>query len=755
MNANSLIGQQLGAFEVLEKIGRGGMAEVYKGWQSGLDRYVAIKIMGRHLGQDGDQDSDLTERFRREARTIAQLRHPNIVQVHDFGAYEGGHYLVMEYVEGSDLRAEMDRRLQAGRPFSPEEILTLLEQVASALDYAHSQGIIHRDVKPGNILLGKDDQVILSDFGLVMLRDRISQATSGHTFGTPEYIAPEQAMDSRAANPQSDIYSLGGIVYEMVTGRLPFEAESALSLALKHVSEDPIPPRQIKPDLPAGVEAVILKTLAKEPGERYTTAQALVEALDQAWHGTEETQIVPPPVQDVDWMATPAPPPKPPSPAVQAAAEQRAARQQQDVRDRTGAPTPAPAGRTVEAPAGSGEATGGVAGPPRPPANDEASHVEAEPARRGARRRWPFWIGVAALAFIALAALVFSPNAGLMAILRPTETPTATPTQTPTATATATVTSSPTPSPTATATEATLAAGPSSPTPTPTRTPLPTATPTSTPTPTPTQTPSPTPTPTLAPGETITRDVDGMTMVFVPEGAFRMGAPEDDAEASDDELPQHEVILGPYWIDRTEVTIDQYKRCVADNACEAPYTRTTYDNPNRGDHPMTLISWDQAQDYCQWIAEETGWDAHLPTEAQWEKAAAWDPESGTRRRYPWGNELDEERVHLGSSTAPVGRYPDGASAYGALDMAGNAWEWVADWYHKDYYGTKNLPTDPTGPGGGRYKIFRGGAYDSVSNFDRQLRTSHREVGLPEGGAERGAKGPNLGFRCAVSAERLP
>lgn len=246
-----------------------------------------------------------------------------------------------------------------------------------------------------------------------------------------------------------------------------------------------------------------------------------------------------------------------------------------------------------------------------------------------------------------------------------------------------------------------------------------------------------------------------MVMRFVPAGSFLMGAPDDDPEASDDEQPQHEVNLGPYWMDQTEVTIDQYKACVAGGACEAPYTRTTYDDPDKGNHPITLISWNQAQDYCQWIAGESGWDADLPTEAQWEKAAAWDPVDQTHRRYPWGDELDENRVHLGSRTAPVGSYPEGASAYGTLDMAGNVWEWVADWYDKDYYATEDPPPDPTGPGGGRYKIFRGGAYDSVSNFDRQLRTSHREVGLPESGAERGAKGPNLGFRCAVSGERLP
>jgi serine/threonine protein kinase len=264
MESNSLIGRTIGVYEVVDKIGRGGMAEVYKGFHPALRRYVAIKLLGRSLRAD----PQISRRFQREAQAVASLRHPNIVQVFDFGSYEGGHYLVMEYVEGTDLRVEIDRRRSLGQPFTPDEVLYLLGQVADALDYAHQRGIIHRDIKPGNILLTTDGQAILSDFGLAMLRDRVSQATVGQALGTPEYIAPEQAMDSRAAVPQSDIYALGGILYEMVTGRVLFEAESSLSLALKHISEDPTPPRHYAPQLPEAVEAIILRALAKAPTDR-------------------------------------------------------------------------------------------------------------------------------------------------------------------------------------------------------------------------------------------------------------------------------------------------------------------------------------------------------------------------------------------------------------------------------------------------------------------------------------------------------
>ncbi len=275
------LGHTLGPYQILEKIGQGGMAEVYKGFHPALHRYVAIKLLGQFL----QADPSFARRFQREAQAVAALRHPNIIQIFDFGTQNDSHYLVMEYIEGKDLGDEIERRCTGGESFTPDEILQLLSQVADALDYAHEQGIIHRDIKPGNILITKDGRAILTDFGLAMLRDRVSPATMGRSFGTPEYIAPEQAIDSRAAAPQSDIYALGVILYEMVAGHLPFEDESPISLALKHINEAPTPPRQYVPELPKAVEAVILRALAKEPAERFPTTRAMVKALRQAWAG--------------------------------------------------------------------------------------------------------------------------------------------------------------------------------------------------------------------------------------------------------------------------------------------------------------------------------------------------------------------------------------------------------------------------------------------------------------------------------------
>jgi serine/threonine-protein kinase len=721
MESDTLIGQYIGQYKVLEKIGQGGMAEVYKGLHSALKRYVAIKLLGRSL----KTEATLNKRFQREAQAVAALRHSNIVQVYDFGTYGGGHYMVMEYIEGTDLRTEISCRLRKGQTFGDKEVLDLVRQIASALDYAHEQGIVHRDIKPGNILLNTKGEAFLGDFGLVMLRNRLSQSTLGETFGTPEYIAPEQAMDSRAATPKSDVYSLGCIIYEMITGHLPFEAESALSLALQHISEAPTPPRTHRPDLPQAVEAVILKGIAKSPEERYDTAGELVKALEKAWQASplgtkaEGDRQTPPSAQ---LMVTPPPPNAPPPELAEAFAAA------------------------------------------------EANQQDADRKAGSKRRRLPLLLITLLIVIGSIGAyFVWSGRAeelvGISLKPQPTATLPSTPTFTPTIAPTEAIAAVPptntaTPPPSPSPKPSLSPSSTPSPTLTPTTTAPPTEAPTETPTPippsaTPTSTSTPTPTPTLRAGEMSIRTVDGMRMRFVPAGQSMMGASEDDPDASADEKPQHPVELSAFWMDETEVTTDQYKACVAAGACEAPYTRIMYDDPAKGDHPMTFISWEQAGMYCQWIGDETGWDVQLPTEAQWEKAASWDPATERKSLYPWSDTFDRTYVQLGSSTAEVGSHPEGASPYGILDMAGNVREWVADWYDEDYY--QISPTvNPTGPENGRARVFRGGSYGSVGSAEKQLRTTDRQFGYPESTApDRPAKSAELGFRCVVNAERLP
>ncbi len=325
-----LIGTTLGSYEVMEAIGEGGMARIYKGFHADLNRYAAIKVVNWGL----QEDPEFTERFRREAQAIATLRHPNIVQIFDFGKYASGYFMVMEFIDGGDLAIRL-RQIRERQELLPKDtIIRITKDVAAALDYAHGLNIIHRDVKPSNIMITPEGQSILTDFGLVMLPAHKSQATVGSTFGTPHYVAPEQAISSAAAVPASDIYSLGVILYEMVTGQLPFDDESPLSVALKHVSEIPTPPSAVKTDLPRDVEEVILKSLAKQPVDRFDTASGMAVALEAAWEGVVPdkgkgqkafTPVLPtgvPPVAEVPNITLPIAAAIAPMPAAVEAAEQ-------------------------------------------------------------------------------------------------------------------------------------------------------------------------------------------------------------------------------------------------------------------------------------------------------------------------------------------------------------------------------------------------------------------------------------------------
>jgi serine/threonine protein kinase len=265
------IGKRIGAYQIVEQIGQGGMATVFKAYQPSMDRYVAIKILPSHF----TEDESFVGRFTQEARTLARLEHPHILPVHDYGEQEGITYLVMRYVQAGTLKDLIARE----GPMALEEAARILGQVGRALDYAHSQGVVHRDIKPSNVLVDQRGDTFLTDFGIAKLVAETAQFTaSGAIIGTPAYMSPEQGM-GKPADSRCDIYSLGVVLYELVTGRVPFEAETPLAVLLKHVN-DPLPlPRQIKPDLPAAVERVILKAMAKAPEDRFQSAQEMIDAL--------------------------------------------------------------------------------------------------------------------------------------------------------------------------------------------------------------------------------------------------------------------------------------------------------------------------------------------------------------------------------------------------------------------------------------------------------------------------------------------
>lgn len=314
MNMDTLQpGQMLGSYRIIGQVGKGGMATVYKAYQASMDRNVAIKVLPRQLAES----PEFAARFQQEARIIARLEHPHILPVFDFGESDGVTYFVMRYLEAGTLKTKME----AG-PLSLNEIDRLFTQLCEALNYAHGHGIVHRDLKPANALIDNDGNLFLTDFGIAKLLEsaspRLTQTDA--ILGTPAYISPEQAK-AETVNQRSDIYSLGIILYEMVTGSVPFVADTPLAVILKHIS-DPLPPPSIlKKDIPESIERVILKALAKEPSDRYATASEFLSAWKRALEEKETVRQSPEPTSASDsraWTALDQTPGKP-APAPSAA----------------------------------------------------------------------------------------------------------------------------------------------------------------------------------------------------------------------------------------------------------------------------------------------------------------------------------------------------------------------------------------------------------------------------------------------------
>jgi serine/threonine protein kinase len=278
--SDNLKGKSFGRYHLLEKIGEGGMAVVYKALDTTLQRHVAVKVILPYR----EHSSKFLARFKREARALARLSHPNILKIFDFGEFDNQPYLVTEYVSGGTLKDWIK-----GKPISWQKAAQTLAHVARALEAAHAQGIIHRDVKPSNILMANGRDPMLSDFGIAKLiegDDETADLTgSGVGIGTPDYMAPEQGVGN--ADERSDIYGLGVIFYQMVTGRLPYEADTPLAVMLKK-STQPMPrPTQYIPSLPTSVENVLIKALAREPANRYTNMGAFAAALEELTYQTD------------------------------------------------------------------------------------------------------------------------------------------------------------------------------------------------------------------------------------------------------------------------------------------------------------------------------------------------------------------------------------------------------------------------------------------------------------------------------------
>jgi serine/threonine protein kinase len=277
MAPNTLEGKTLGKYRVLEPLGRGGMAQVYRAYHPQLDRYVAIKV----LRSDLVGEEEFLSRFSREARSVAGLRHPNIVQVFDFDVEDELYYMVMELMEGDSLKARLNSFRSRGEAMPLNEMLQILVDVLKGLGYAHGQGITHRDIKPANILLTKGGQAVVTDFGIAQIIGGTNYTVSGALMGTLHYMAPEQGMGTHV-DGRSDIYSLGVVLYEILTGYPPFDADTPLAILMKHLN-DPLPlPHAPAQTIPVPFERIVLKALAKKPEDRYASADAMIQALQEA-----------------------------------------------------------------------------------------------------------------------------------------------------------------------------------------------------------------------------------------------------------------------------------------------------------------------------------------------------------------------------------------------------------------------------------------------------------------------------------------
>jgi len=269
---NALVGKSLGPFRIVERIGAGGMATVFKAYQPALDRYVAVKVLPAYHARD----PIFVKRFTQEARSVAKLAHPNIVQIHDFGNQDDITYIVMEYVDGGTLKDRLKR------PLSVPEAIEYMIQVAEGLDCAHRNGIIHRDVKPANMLLRKDGYLLLSDFGIAKILEGTTNLTRvGTGIGTPQYMSPEQGT-GQPVDRRSDIYSLGIVLFHCLTGHVPFNADSPLTITVKHIN-DPLPVEHLRlANVPPPIEQVVVKMTAKSAQDRYQSTDALIDALTGA-----------------------------------------------------------------------------------------------------------------------------------------------------------------------------------------------------------------------------------------------------------------------------------------------------------------------------------------------------------------------------------------------------------------------------------------------------------------------------------------
>lgn len=633
----------VGKFEILKEVGRGGYGIVYKAHDQGLNRTVALKILHPVLLID----ENFVSNFKTEAQIAAKLNHPNLVQIYEFGEEDGRIYFVMSYMAVGSLK---DLLIRKGA-LPNEQALKILAQIGAGLAYAHHQNIVHRDLKPANILFDDLGNVHISDMGLAKIIHKdgsISMSGSAGIGGTPSYMAPE-VWQGKETSPATDIYGLACIFVEMISGQVLFKGESIPEIMLKHFE-----PLKLPAEVPTSWVAILRKALEKDPEDRYQNVEDFVSEMQNAQVNLANS-AEPEPIKQSQ-------------PLMNSHSFEKHSAQNGKAQDQT---------QNFE----------------KPPPEKHVSNSNEK--------------GVFFLILFSIVIIVAM--YGFYQLGKNAQMPH--PVNPPPEYLEIVVTSTDLPAEPA---EPTL---------------------TATPTPTETLTPTATTKPTI--GASMLREKDGAEMIYIPEGSFEMG----NNSGLEDEKPLREVTLDGYWIDKFEVTNGLYQKCVSEGVCKEPsqFDSTSranyYDNPTYNNYPVIFVDWNQAKTYCQWAG------ADLPSEAQWEKAAR-----GTNgSEFPWGNARPNRPISNFVDpnildTNEVGLYPEGASFYGVMDMAGNVWEWVDDWYNAGY--DPNETENPQGPETGEYRIRRGGGWYSES---RHLRLAYRSnYALPEA-VDRG-----VGFRCAVS-----
>jgi eukaryotic-like serine/threonine-protein kinase len=655
------IGQQIDRYRITERLGMGGMAVVYKAYDTRLERDVALKLI-RTDDVPPSQMVRLMQRFEREAKAQASFSHPNIVPVHDYGDVNGSPYLVMAYIAGGTLKSK------TGKPVETQTALSWVMPIADALSYAHKRGVVHRDIKPSNILFDAEGLPVLADFGIakVLETNEATLTGTGLGIGTPEYMAPEQWHGQ--TSEASDQYALATVLYELITGKKPYTADTPAAVAIIQATEPLQAPSKWVSDIPPSVEAFLTKALSKSPENRFASMEKLCQALHDLSVNTYESNDSEQNLQSTQKTFL--------------AANNKQMNEAQ---------------------------IGDVL----------LSNLEtniSEKIDTADHKKFPkaiLWVG---LGLILTAGCLTGAIIGIQDIIKRVPNDWLPFTR---------------PSPQMVAlneenqTSFTIASQEDiedsirilSPVVTHTAKPLPTTTKRTTLTPTINAE--------IAAGSVNENPIDDAEMVFVPYGEFIMGTNASDAD--ENEKPEHPVFVDSFWIYKYEVTNAQYRKCINEGGCEGFMPAFPEDR-----YPVVKINWYEANAYCEWAG------GRLPTEAEWEKAAR----GNDKRKYLWGDSAPNCDLAnynaCGGNIKKIGSAPNGISPYGAMDMAGNVWEWVFDYYSENYFNASY--DNPTGASNHTHRMMRGGSYKNNAWY---MRVTDRIGTIP------GASDEIIGFRCVV------